>query len=293
MEIYAEEAGLPARWVVPVPLLTPRLSSYWIHLVTPVPASIAKPLAEGLRNRVVCQENRIRSIIPQELITCREAIRFALDKIKQQRIETCWTDAGSSLIPEWVHCGDAPYAGGTILESGYRTVLKASPEEVWKPIRQIGGQTGWYFADFLWLLRGSVDRLIGGIGLRRGRRHPYELHTGDALDFWRVLDIEEHQRLLLLGEMKLPGEAILEFRIHPMGDSRTELQQYSRFLPKGLFGILYWYAFYPFHQWIFKGMLRKIADATGKRVIEGPERFAPGRHHVCHFDPRTPPKGTA
>lgn len=286
MQIYAEEAGLAKRWIIPVPVLTPRLSSYWIHLVTPVPASLARPLTEGLRNPVVCQENRIRSIIPQPLLSCREAIRLALEKVKQQRIDTCWTDAGAPQVPEWNYCGDASYAGGTVLECGYRALLKANPEELWRPVKGIGGSRGWYFADSLWWLRGLMDRLAGGVGLRRGRRHPDELYAGDALDFWRVLDVEEQRRLLLLAEMKLPGEAILEFRIHSAGDEGTEIQQMSRFLPRGLAGILYWYALYPLHRWIFKGMLKKIALAAGRPILEGPERFAPGRRHVCAFDPQ-------
>ena len=187
MQIYAEEAGLRRRWILPVPVLTPRLSSYWIHLVTPVPASLAKPLTEGLKNPVVCQESRIQSIIPQTLLSCREAIRLALEKVKQQQIDTCWSDAGAPQVPEWSTCGDASYAGGTVLESGYRALLKATPEEVWKPVTGIGGDRGWYFADFLWWLRGMMDRVAGGVGLRRGRRHPDELYPGDALDFWRVL----------------------------------------------------------------------------------------------------------
>jgi hypothetical protein len=148
--------------------------------------------------------------------------------------------------------------------------------------------SGYYFAGVLWFLRGLLDRLVGGAGLRRGRRHPEELHPGDALDFWRVLELEESRRLVLLAEMKVPGEATLEFNLHPLGPDRTELQQLSRFLPKGLFGILYWYALYPVHQWIFKGMLKNIGLAAGGSLLEGPERFAPRMHHVCTFDPRKP-----
>jgi len=291
MAIYAEEAGLRPRWIIPVPVLTPRLSSYWIHLVTPVPASIAKPLAEGLRNKVVCQENRIRSIMPQDLLSCREAIRLALERIKQQRIETCWTDAGTARVPEWEQCGDAPYTGGTVLESGYRAIVEAAPERVWQSIIEIGGKRGWYFGRFLWVIRGALDRLMGGSGLRRGRRHPTELYVGDAVDFWRVLEVDAPHRLLLLAEMKLPGEAILEFRLEALGRNKSELQQYSKFLPRGLFGILYWYGLYPFHQWIFKGMLRRIAESVKRPISRGPERFAPRRHHVCAFDPRIPRKG--
>jgi hypothetical protein len=183
IEIYAEEAKLTRRRLLPLPFLTPRLSALWIHLVTPVPSSIAQPLAEGLLNTVVCLDNRIRTLIPQRLLTCRETIRKALEKIEQQRVETCWSDAGALLPPEWTYCGDAEYSGGTILECGYRIQIKAEPHEVWEPVIRIGGETGWYFGDFLWRLRGWMDRLMGGIGLRRGRRNAADLHTGDALDF--------------------------------------------------------------------------------------------------------------
>jgi hypothetical protein len=127
---------------------------------------------------------------------------------------------------------------------------------------------------------------MGGIGLRRGRRDPVDLYPGDALDFWRVLEVEEPYRLQLLAEMKTPGQAILEFRIHPVGGGQTELQQLSRFLPKGLFGIIYWYVLYPFHKWVFKGMLRGIEETVGKPIVAGPDRFAPRREHVCTVDPK-------
>jgi uncharacterized protein YndB with AHSA1/START domain len=286
MNIYAEEAGLPRRWVIPVPVLTPRLSSYWIHLVTPLPASIARPLAEGLRNTVVCKDHRIRSIIPQKLMSCRETIRTALERIRQEQVDTCWSDAGALCPPEWITCGDADYAGGTITECGYRVTLEASPEEVWEPVSRIGGKTGWYHGNALWWLRGTMDRLAGGSGLRRGRRHPSQLYVGDALDFWRVLEVEPPSRLVLLAEMKMPGEALLEFRITPRGQGRTELEQLSRFLPRGLGGIAYWYSLYPFHQWIFGGMLKAIARSIQKPVVSGPERFTPKLYHACSIPPR-------
>jgi uncharacterized protein YbjT (DUF2867 family) len=285
MELYAEEAGLARRWIIPVPMLTPRLSALWIHLVTPVPASIARPLTEGLRNPVICKENRIMSIIPQDLITCRQAIRLALGRIRNQCVETCWTDAGQPSVPEWIHCGDASYSGGDIMESGYRIVLDATPPEVWKPIVRIGGPTGWYSANPLWVLRGGMDRLVGGMGLRRGRRDPVRLYAGDAVDFFRVLEVQEPSHLHLLAEMKFPGEATLEFKLYPMKEGGTELQQLSRYVPKGLAGLLYWYTSYPFHKWVFRGMLKGIAKAVGKPIIQGPDRFAPRRRHVCHFDP--------
>jgi hypothetical protein len=174
------------------------------------------------------------------------------------------------------------------MESGYRMVLSASPEEVWDPISRIGGRNGWYFGDFLWGVRGVLDRMVGGIGLRRGRRDPTALRVGDALDFFRVLDAEPPHRLQLLAEMRFPGEATLEFRVHGLGGGRTELQQLSRYVPRGLSGLLYWYTLYPFHQWVFSGMLKGIARAVGRPVLEGPDRFAPGRPQVCTMDPRSP-----
>jgi uncharacterized protein YbjT (DUF2867 family) len=273
MDIYAEEAGLPKRWVIPVPFFSPTLSSYWIHLVTPVPSSIAIPLAQGLSTPVVCNDNRIRAIIPQTLLSCRESIRVALDRVAQDRLDTCWMDAGSLQPPEWAHCGDAVYAGGTVLQCGFRVTLDASMDQVWEPIERIGGKNGWYFASFLWRIRGLMDRLAGGVGLQRGRRSSARLYTGDALDFWRVLDIDPPRRLILLAEMKTPGEAILEVTLTQQSTGVTQLQLLSRFLPRGLMGILYWYVLYPFHEIIFSGMLEAIARAVGRPIISGPDRF--------------------
>ncbi|KPJ96238.1 MAG: epimerase [Gammaproteobacteria bacterium SG8_11] len=283
LDMYAELAELPKRWVVPVPVLTPRLSSYWIHLVTPVPSAIARPLTEGLTSAAVCRENRIISIVPQKLLSCREAIRLALDRIGQQQVDTCWLDAGRLLPPEWAYCGDADYAGGTVLDCSYRVVIEASAGQLWPVIARIGGDTGWYFANRLWRLRGWIDRLIGGIGLRRGRRHPAEIYIGDALDFWRVLSVQPGSVLTLLAEMKLPGEAILEFRLQPKGEQHTELQMISRFLPAGLWGQLYWYSLYFAHRWLFAGMLQAMARAVGRPVVEGPQRFDPRPHDACRL----------
>jgi hypothetical protein len=277
-DIYAEEAHLRRRLIIPVPVLTPTLSSYWIHLVTPVPASIARPLAEGLSNPVVCRDNRIRDIIPQELLDCRQAIRLALERVKQQEIDTCWMDAGVAIPPEWTYCGDTAYAGGTILECCYSIQIQATLEEVWQPIIKMGGDTGYYFGNILWRLRGWLDRFLGGIGFRAGRRHPLELRVGDALDFWRVLEVEPPHRLLLLAEMKLPGEAVLDFHLAPQGEGRVELKQTARFLPRGLGGIIYWYCLVPFHRWIYRGMLEAVAAVVGKAVVKGPEPCGHGTH---------------
>ena len=158
---------------------------------------------------------------------------------------------------------------------GYRISFKAHPEEVWKAIVEIGGPTGWYYGHLLWKIRAWFDRLIGGIGFRGGRRHPTELLPGDALDFWRVLEIGPPSHLMLIAEMKLPGEAILEFKIRPLPDGGTELEQISRFLPRGLGGILYWYGLYPFHRLLYPNLLKAIGKAIRKPILKGPERITP------------------
>ncbi|MGE4299948.1 MAG: SDR family oxidoreductase [Desulfovibrionaceae bacterium] len=270
--IYEQEAGLRRRWIVPVPILTPMLSSMWLGLITPIPVPLARPLVLGLRNRVVCGDYRIRELIPQDLMDCRTAIRRALEKVSQNIVDTSWADAGQVRPPEWMACGDAPYAGGTVLDIAYRVRLSGCPEQIWDQITRIGGATGWYRGNVLWFVRGVFDRIIGGAGLARGRRHPTRLQVGDALDFWRVLDVSPPNRLLLLAEMKLPGEALLEFAMAQLGTGETELTMTARFLPRGLWGIVYWYAMGPAHTFIFKGVVRAIAQETGCRLTGGPER---------------------
>lgn len=283
IRIFAEEAGLPPRRVFAVPLLTPGLSARWIHLVSPVPASIAQPLTEGLSLPTVCTENRIKAVVAQPLMASRETIRRALQRVAQARIDTCWSDAGQVIPPEWAQCGDAQWSGGTILECGYRIRVKAGVEDVWEPVRRIGGKTGYYATTFLWRMRGWIDRLVGGVGLRRGRRHPVDLYAGDVIDFWRVMEVTPPHRLVLLAEMKMPGEALLDIRLNPTGEGRTELQLLSRFLPRGLAGLAYWYPLYPFHQWVFTAMLHGIARASGYPVLGRAERFTPAIPDTCRF----------
>ena len=283
LDIYAQEAGLPKRLIIPLPVLTPTLSALWIHLISPVPKSIALPLTQGLTSDAVCSDDRIQSIIPQRLLTSREAIRLALERTQQERVDTCWMDAGKIPEPEWAHCGDAEWAGGTIMRCGYRVRLQATPDDLWKAVSRIGGKNGWYFGDFLWQLRGLMDRVAGGVGLRRGRRHPLKIGVGDVLDFWRVLEIDPPRKLLLAAEMKTPGEALLEFQIHPLADDQVEFRMLSRFLPRGLAGILYWYALYPFHEWIFYGMLKSIAKSIRKPITMGPQRYTQALSNACEL----------
>lgn len=281
--IYAQEAGLRPRRIFPVPVLTPRLSAYWIHLVTPVPAAIAQPLAQGLAVPVVCRDHRIHDLLPHRAPSARETIRLALRRQRQDAVETCWSDAGCLLPPEWAVCGDAEWAGGTIYRCGYRVRLRTDPEKAWEPVVGIGGRNGYYFADGLWYLRGLIDRLVGGTGLRRGRRHPAALKVGDALDFWRVLELVPAKRLRLLAEMKTPGPAVLDFLIEDRGDGTTEVSMLSHFEPRGLWGLIYWYSLYPFHELIFYGMLKAMARRIGAPVVAGPERFTPRMPPACEL----------
>jgi hypothetical protein len=262
-------------------VLTPRLSSLWIHLVTPVPAAIARPLAEGLSLPTVCTEHRIRDIIPQDLLTCGQAIERALDRVRQEQVDTCWADAGDLIYPEWAHCGDSGYSGGTILKCGYRAMVQGSASDLWPAVEQVGGETGYYAADLLWKLRGVMDVFSGGVGLQRGRRSRHNLRVGDSLDFWRVLEMNAPHRLLLVAEMKLPGQALLEIKITPAGENRCELILLSRFLPKGIWGMAYWYALYPFHQYVFSRMLTGMAKAAGKSLLTPPRRFTPKITNAC------------
>lgn len=280
-KLFAGEVGLPPPLMIKVPVLTPRLSSLWIHLVTPVPAAIAQPLTEGLSIPTVCTENAIKQLIPQELISCREAIRRAVDRIRQEQVDTCWADAGEMVHPEWAHCGDSDYSGGTILQCGYRARVNGSAQILWPAIHKIGGQTGYYAADILWQIRGMLDILTGGVGLNRGRRSKKHLQVGDALDFWRVLEVKPPSKLLLLAEMRTPGEALLEIQIDPVSDNACEITLLSRFLPKGLPGIVYWYLLYPFHQYVFTQMLKGMAKAAGLTLASSPKRFTPKISRSC------------
>jgi hypothetical protein len=261
MRIMAQALGVPARTVLPVPVLTPRLSSLWIHLVTPLSHRIARPLAEGLRNRVVCRSTAAHELIPQKLLSVPEAIDAALGRYQLDEVETSWSDAGP--IP-----GDPDWAGGTNFVDRRSTAVKASPAAVFNAVCRIGGGNGWYAADLLWRIRGWIDRLVGGPGLRRGRRASEKLAYGDALDFWRVTAIEPEHRLELRAEMKLPGEALLAFKVSE-GPEGSVLTQTARFKPRGFLGLLYWWAIYPFHGMVFRGMLQGIRRSAVEQSAKG------------------------
>ena len=245
-------------WIFTVPLLTPRLSAYWLNLVTSVPMSLARPLVEGLRNDVVCQDTRIREWIPFPLAPFRAAVSRALSMDLQGEAESRWTDATTTAASK-------PWTETLPLLSDLRTVLSPHPvDEVFARVRRLGGTNGWYCANSLWSLRGALDRLVGGVGMRRGRRDPEALAVGDPVDFWRVERYEEGRILGLRAEMRLPGAARLTFLVTPNGTGPgSVLRQTAEFLPSGPWGRLYWWALAPLHTMIFGGMARAIALGQG------------------------------
>jgi uncharacterized protein YbjT (DUF2867 family) len=261
---YAQVRGL-RRAIVPVPVLTPRLSSYWVHWVTPIPASIARPLIEGLRNEAVVRDDRAATLFPEiRLIQYPQAVEEALIRLERGDLESVWSDALATSQ------GDTPPVTlttqeGMIIEQ--RSLpSNASPEALYQIFSRLGGSTGWLYADWAWRLRGVLDHLVGGVGFRRGRRDAKKLRVGDALDFWRVEHLTPGMKLRLRAEMKVPGRAWLQFEVKSKPGGGATLIQTAIFAPKGLTGLLYWYLLYPIHAWIFSGMIRAIerrARSTG------------------------------
>jgi uncharacterized protein YbjT (DUF2867 family) len=253
---YARVRGL-RRLLLPVPVLTPRLSSYWVHWMTPIPAEIARPLIEGLRNEVVVRDDTARRLFPHiQLMDYQTAVQRALTQLDAGQVETAWSDA---LVTSQ---GDIPpvvlaIQDGMIIERRQQ-VVKASAATVYRTFTALGGERGWLYANWAWRLRGILDRVVGGVGLRRGRRHPDEVRAGDALDFWRVEAVEPGRLLRLRAEMKVPGDAWLQFEAKPQ-EEETLLMQTAFFAPKGLSGFLYWYLLYPLHGLIFSGLIRNLA----------------------------------
>lgn len=252
---YARVRGL-RRWLVPVPVLTPRLSSLWVDLVTPIPASIARPLVEGLRNENVVHDPSAAELFPEiRPAGYRAAVERALEALHANGSESSWSDAlSSSSTTEQVVLTSAE---GMIREAR-QCLVAADVRRVFDTLLRLGGETGWLYMDWAWRARGFADRLLGGVGLRRGRRDPAALRVGDALDFWRVEAVEPETLLRLRSEMKVPGEAWLQFRTTPLDDGRTLLQQTAFFAPRGLGGWMYWYALYPVHRLIFSGLIHAL-----------------------------------
>jgi uncharacterized protein YbjT (DUF2867 family) len=261
MQRYARVAGLRRRLIVPVPVLSPRLSSHWINLVTPVPKAIAQPLVESLRNNAVAHEHDIEALIPVDLCPFDEAVRLALERIRLADVVTRWSSASWPGAPSNPMPTDPEWSGGTAYRDDRELAVDATADQVWRAVEGIGGDHGWYSFPLAWAVRGLLDRIVGGVGLRRGRRNPDHLVLGDAVDFWRVEDLRRPQLLRLRAEMRLPGEAWLEFAVVDE-DGRTVLHQHALFIPRGLPGHLYWWAVYPFHGIVFGSMIANLAKAA-------------------------------
>jgi uncharacterized protein YbjT (DUF2867 family) len=252
---FAKVRGLK-RWIGIVPVMTPKLSSYWLYFITSTSYSLAQNLVDSMKVEVICKEDNLKELLGISPVSYEDAIREAFEKIELNQVSSSWKDA---LTSNTLNDGISRYAevpvNGCYFDK--RKLHIADSEKVLNKIWSIGGSTGWYYANWLWGIRGFIDKLFGGVGLRRGRKNQTEISPGEALDFWRVLIADKKEkRLLLFAEMKLPGEAWLEFRI----DKNNVLHQTATFRPLGLWGRIYWYSVLPFHGFIFRGMIRNIGN---------------------------------
>jgi uncharacterized protein YbjT (DUF2867 family) len=263
---YARQRGL-RRLMIPVPWLTPRLSSLWLRLVTPVYAHVGRQLIDGLRNATVVRTPPTDGLFEVRPRGVREALRRAIEKEDEHIARTRWSDARSAYRQSAGSGAGAGYAA-RLVDTRKRWV-GATPCRAFAPIRRIGGDTGWYYATWTWKVRGFVDVLLGGAGLRRGRRDPDRLAVGEPVDFWRVEAVEPDRLLRLRAEMRVPGRAWLQFEVTPVADGAV-ITQTAIFDPMGLFGLAYWYALYPLHSLVFSGMLRGIADSAARSGNRGP-----------------------
>ncbi|MFE0589275.1 SDR family oxidoreductase [Micromonospora echinospora] len=274
MQRYAAVAGLRRRIVLPVRPLTPSLSSHWVGLVTPVPNRIARPLVESLVHEAVAHEHDIARYVPDPpggLTGFDDAVRLALARVRDAEVETRWSTASGPDAPAEPLPSDPKWSGGSVYTDVRSRRVAAPPDALWRVVEGVGGDHGWYSFPLAWSVRGWLDRLVGGVGLRRGRRHPHRLHVGEALDFWRVEEIVRGELLRLRAEMRLPGRAWLEMRVEPTDDGGSRYAQRAVFLPRGLAGHAYWAAVAPFHAVVFGGMARNIARGAEQITRAGPE----------------------
>jgi hypothetical protein len=248
-----------------------------VGIVTPVPAAIARPLVESLRNTVVCTEHDIARYVPDPpggLVGFDEAVRLAIQKVKDADVATRWSSASVPGAPSDPLPTDPDWAGGSLYVDERVRTAAAPPEALWQVVEGIGGETGWYSFPLAWEVRGWLDRLVGGVGLRRGRRNPRTLFVGDALDFWRVEERQAGRLLRLRAEMRLPGLAWLEFHVEQADGGGSALRQRATFHPRGLLGHLYWWAVAPFHGVVFGGMVRNVARAAEREASGSRARAA-------------------
>ncbi len=264
MHTYADVAGLRRRLIIPIPFLTPRLSAHWVNLVTPLPKALADSLIGSLKNDVVVTDDSASALSDHEPLGVVAAIEAALSAIEDLDIPTRWSGYSSRQLAARPAPWDPDWAGGTVYEDRRTLTVAAPVENVQRVVRGVGGERGWYGFGPLWAVRGALDKLVGGVGLRRGRRHPDDIMVGEALDFWRV-DAVDDDLFRLHAEMKVPGDAWLEWRTSPAAGG-TEVTQRARFVPRGIFGRLYWWVLVPVHAVIFPAMLRRMMRAAGEVV---------------------------
>lgn len=258
---FAEVRGMK-RYIGTLPVMTPRLSSYWLYFVTSTSYKLAVNLVDSMKNEVIVKKNGIQEIIPQDLMSYRESVKLAFKRIEQNMVVSSWIDTQLNHPRQRTlnHYIQVPQ-NGTFTD--FKAIEFPSEEErrILNNIWSIGGERGWYYGNWLWKIRGYLDKLFGGVGLRRGRRSPDQIYNGDSLDFWRVLLADKaNRRLLLFAEMKLPGDAWLEFKIEELEEGKSRLVQTATFRPKGLIGRIYWWSVMPFHLFVFKNMIRRIAN---------------------------------
>jgi uncharacterized protein YbjT (DUF2867 family) len=256
MQLYAKTRGVKlAIWTIPI--MTPKISSYWLYFVTSTSHKLAMNLVDSMKVEVICNDNRLQKILNIKPISYVDAIKLAFEKIEQNLVISSWKDSLSSSSFKYSFSNYIQVPNFGCLKVSKKIAI-TNPERILENIWSIGGDNGWYYGDWMWQLRGFVDKVFGGVGLRRGRTSPTHLDNGDALDFWRViLADKQEKRLLLFAEMRLPGEAWLEFRI----DENNVLHQIATFRPIGILGRLYWYSMVPFHFFIFDGMIKNIANS--------------------------------
>ncbi len=263
MHRYAAVAGLGKRIILPINMLSPQLSSHWVGLVTPVPRSIAKPLVRSLKHPAICRNHDIADFIPDPpngLVTFDRAVELALTRIQEANVATRWTGASTPGAPSEPLPGDPEWAGGSLHTDVREVETDASPEQLWSAVECIGGANGWYSSSLLWEARGLIDRAVGGVGLRRGRRDPHQLMVGEVVDFWRVEERLPPRLLRLRAEMKMPGRAWLEFAVQPREGGGSRLLQRAVYWPRGIAGHAYWWSVAPFHAFVFPPMARHIVE---------------------------------
>ncbi len=263
------------RLLIQVPALTPRLSSYWVNLVTPIQTNLARALIESLRHETICENDLATKLFDIEPLSFDEAVQRALARVQQHQVETRWTQADRRVE-------SSPIDPSHLRTDTREITVNAPAETLFEIVSAIGGNTGWYYGSWLWRIRGFIDQQVGGVGLRRGRRHPSQLVVGEALDFWRVEEYLPGKRLLLRAEMRVFGAAWLEFRVEPIDSDTAKLTQTAHYYPRGVMGLIYWYGIYPIHAFVFRGMARAIGRAAEHKA----KQSTTGTNHAAKKESR-------